>query len=227
MRSQFLLGLLVASQVACVNLATLQTARVQEGARVDTSVSVQAEPYRRGGAEDGQSEEVLGQVGAASGIRYSGDGDLELGIQVTSSFIVRGHVKYQFVDWGPLAMATGLGVGADLPHTLLWLFQGLTDEESRDRERDEDDRWAGELVFPLMASVHLTDSFAIYGSGRYHLWSFDSENHAIFAATGGMCVGKKWGVCAEVCLFESANSDLDGLLGAASFFFDIHDAYLD
>ena len=86
------LAVVMVLQGACVNLATLQTARVESGARVDTQLVVQADPYRKRDVDTTGSVDAVSQVGAAAGIRYSEDDRFELGLQLTSSFVVRANV---------------------------------------------------------------------------------------------------------------------------------------
>jgi hypothetical protein len=212
-------GLLAFSALttACVNSSTLQTAkaldpgrgRVLVGGGFYTSPDINADA-----SEAASSDVTLALPYMELGYRRGIIDKLELGAKVTVPGTAGIDGKYQFLDAGKFALATGIGVG------YLKLTSGSEGMESSSSIID--------TTVPVYASYDVAKAFALYTAPKYVLRyasSTDSDGMSssgvdhLVGATVGTRLGNRWGLFLESSYLQSVTSDFGAFQVNGSIFF--------
>ncbi len=202
---------------ACVNSSTLQTAkaldpghqRVLVGGGFYSSPDINADA-----SEASNSDVTLAMPYMELGYRRGIVDKVELGAKVTVPGTAGIDGKYQFLDAGKLALATGLGVG------YLKLTSGSEGMETSSTIVD--------ATVPLYASYDVAKAFAVYTAPKYVMRFASSKdemgesssgiNHLV-GATVGTRLGNNWGLFLETSYLKSVSSDFDAFQVNGSIFF--------
>jgi hypothetical protein len=202
---------------ACVNSSTLQTAKAMDpgkqrilvGGGFYSSPSINADTSEAAG-----SDVTLAMPYMELGYRRGIVDKVELGAKVTVPGTAGIDGKYQFLDAGKFALATGLGVG------YLKLTSGSEGMETSSTIVDS--------TVPVYASYDVAKAFALYTAPKYVLRytkSVDSMgesasglNHLV-GATVGTRLGNRWGLFLETSYLKSVSSDFDAFQVNGSIFF--------
>lgn len=212
-------GLLAFSALttACVNSSTLQTAkaldpgrgRVLVGGGFYTSPDINADA-----SEASSSDVTLALPYMELGYRRGIVDKLELGAKVTVPGTAGIDGKYQFLDAGKFALATGIGVG------YLKLTSGSEGMESSSSIID--------TTVPVYASYDVAKAFAVYTAPKYVLRYASSEDSDgmsssgvdhLVGATVGTRLGNRWGLFLESSYLQSVTSDFGAFQVNGSVFF--------
>jgi len=202
---------------ACVNSSTLQTAkaldpgrgRVLVGGGFYTSPDINSDASAASG-----SDVTLAMPYMELGYRRGIIDKLELGAKATIPGTAGIDGKYQFLDAGKFALATGVGVG------YLKLTSGSEGMESKSTIVD--------TTVPLYASYDVAKAFALYTAPKYVLRyasSTDSDGMSssgldhLVGATVGTRLGNKWGLFLESSYLKSVSSDFGAFQVNGSIFF--------
>lgn len=202
---------------ACVNSSTLQTAKALDagsqrflvGGGFYTSPALNAETSEAAG-----SEVTLALPYAEVGYRRGIVEHLELGAKATIPGTVGLDGKYQFLDAGDFALATGLGVG------YLQITSGSDGMETKSTVVD--------TTVPVYVSYDIAKPFALYTAPKYVLRyanSTDAMNMTrsgfdhLVGATVGTRLGNTWGVFLEGSYLRSVANDFAALQVNGSVFF--------
>jgi hypothetical protein len=202
---------------ACVNSSTLQTAkaldpgrgRVLVGGGFYTSPDINADA-----SEASNSDVTLALPYMELGYRRGIIDKLELGAKVTVPGTAGIDGKYQFLDAGKFALATGVGVG------YLKLTSGSEGMESKSTIVD--------TTVPLYASYEVAKPFSLYTAPKYVMryasstssdgMSSSGLDHLV-GATVGTKLGSGWGLFLESSYLKSVSSDFGAFQVNGSFFF--------
>jgi hypothetical protein len=202
---------------ACVNSSTLQTAkaldpgrgRVLVGGGFYTSPDINADA-----SEASSSDVTLALPYMELGYRRGIVDKVELGAKVTIPGTAGIDGKYQFLDAGKFALATGVGVG------YLKLTSGSEGMEAKSTIVD--------TTVPLYVSYDVAKPFALYTAPKYVLRyasSTDSDGMSssgldhLVGATVGTRLGSKLGLFLESSYLKSVSSDFGAFQVNGSFFF--------
>jgi hypothetical protein len=202
---------------ACVNSSTLQTAkaldpgkgRVLVGGGFYTSPDINADA-----SEASDSDVTLALPYMELGYRRGIIDKLELGAKVTVPGTAGIDGKYQFLDAGKFALATGIGVG------YLKLTSGSEGMESKSTIVD--------TTVPLYASYEVAKPFSLYTAPKYVMryasstssdgMSSSGLDHLV-GATVGTKLGSGWGLFLESSYLKSVSSDFGAFQVNGSIFF--------
>lgn len=212
-------GLLAFSALttACVNSSTLQTAkaldpgrgRVLVGGGFYTSPDINADA-----SEASSTDVTLALPYMELGYRRGLIDNLELGAKVTVPGTAGIDGKYQFLDAGKFALATGVGVG------YLKLTSGSEGMESKSTIVD--------TTVPVYASYDVAKAFALYTAPKYVLRYASSTDSAgmsssgldhLVGATVGTRLGNRWGLFLESSYLQSVTSEFGAFQVNGSIFF--------
>ena len=202
---------------ACVNSSTLQTAkaldpgkgRVLVGGGFYTSPDLNSDASSASG-----SDVTLALPYMELGYRRGIIDKLEMGAKATIPGTAGIDAKYQFLDAGKFALATGLGVG------YLKITSGSEGMESKTSVID--------ATVPVYASYDLAKAFAVYTAPKYVLRyasSTDSDGMSssgldhLVGGTLGTRLGNKWGLFLEGSYLKSVTSDFNAVQVNGSIFF--------
>jgi hypothetical protein len=207
----------LALTTACVNMSTLQTAkaldpgkqRVLVGGGYYASPSVDAEASEASGSDVSLALPYM-EVGYRRGIIER----LELGAKVTIPGTVGLDAKYQLVNAGKFAVATGLGAA------YLKIESGSDDSKTSTMLMD--------TVVPLYVSYDVAKPFAVYTAPKY-VFRYASSTDAmeeqisgtshLLGATVGARIGNGWGLFLESSYLKDMSSDFDSFQVNGSVFF--------
>lgn len=202
---------------ACVNSSTLQTAKALDPGRQRVLVGggFYSSPDINADASDASGSDVtLAMPYMELGYRRGIVDKVEVGAKVTVPGTAGIDGKYQFLDAGKFALATGLGVG------YLKLTSGSEGMETSSSIID--------ATVPVYVSYDLAKAFAVYTSPKYVLRyasSTDSDgmsssgvNHLV-GATVGTRLGNRWGLFLETSYLKSVSSEFDAFQVNGSIFF--------
>lgn len=202
---------------ACVNSSTLQTAKALDPGhqRVLVGGGFYSSPDINADASEASSSDVtLAMPYMELGYRRGIVDKVELGAKVTVPGTAGIDGKYQFLDAGKLALATGLGVG------YLKLTSGSEGMETSSTIVD--------ATVPLYASYDVAKAFAVYTAPKYVMRFASSKdemgesssgiNHLV-GATVGTRLGNNWGLFLETSYLKSVSSDFDAFQVNGSIFF--------
>jgi len=202
---------------ACVNSSTLQTAKAMDpgsqrflvGGGYYTSPQINADASAAAG-----SDTKLALPYAEVGYRRGIIDHLELGAKATIPGTVGLDGKYQFLDIGDFALATGVGVG------YLQISSGTEGMETKSTIVD--------TTVPLYASYDIAKPFAVYTAPKYVLRYASSTNAMDETKTGldhmvggtvGTRLGSRWGLFIETSYLRSVTNDFSSFQVNSSIFF--------
>jgi hypothetical protein len=211
----------------CVNVSTLQTARTLPPGDQQVAVG--------GGMATFPELTNQGEVAALFDTMYFGEVDwriglydfLDAGVHVTFPGTSGGDVKYQFLDEGGLAMATGLSLGAiQISSTTSSedTTNGATDESgtSVTTETSDPKLTIIDVILPLYVSFHVDEALALYASPKYLLRAFIGDSTAVAHYAGGTLgvqLGDSVGLMAEASYLKGlSDSATDTLQYNVAFF---------
>ncbi len=198
--------------VGCANMSTLQTAKTlapSEG-RVLVGGGYYASPDLDAEASDATGAEAsLKMPYAEVGYRHGIVDDVEAGLKVTMPGTVAVDGKYQLLEQGGLALATGLGVG----------YLSLSSGEGADEVKST----ILDVQVPLYASYDVGDYLAVYTSPKYLLRSVSGDGGSslshLAGATAGVKVGKDTGLFFEGTLMRDLSLGFNAVQVNGSLFF--------
>jgi len=177
----------------CASVSTLQTAR--------TLPSGQVRAYMGGGTYGGSAyskDAILSEakVLAEGGIRVGIADNIDAGIRLTLPATAYFDGKYQLLDLGEFAVASGLGIG----------YTNVSSDDSSVALFD--------LVVPFYASYDFSRSFALYASPKYMLrlesgTNITSTRSGLIAGTVGLKLGDTWGAMLEGSYLKGIGSITD------------------
>ena len=193
-RRTLAMAVLAALAGGCVNASTLQTARVlPPGDMMVLAGGGITKPL--GGGGDALTKVMgslpYGEVAA----RYGFIDGLDVGARVTLLGTGSLDAKYQFLDRGPLALATGLQFG------YLTISSGSSEDTSgtgtgtSSEPAAETKKESGiiDLVIPVYASYDLGTHLAVYASPRYLLRYISTPTTGSAAHLAGTSAGIRLG----------------------------------
>lgn len=206
----FLTALLALAASGCLNASTLQTARALPPGDHQALVGGGMTTFPGAPDDIGKALASLpyGEVGYRVGLL---DG-LEVGAHVT--LLGTGGVdgKWQFVDEGPLAIATGLGIG----------YLETTATSSSDGVEKKSKSTLIDAVLPLYISYDIGSHLAVYGAPKYLLRAVvaDSGSQAWHnvGATFGVKLGDGFGLLAESTFLRNLSESYNQLQFNAAIF---------
>jgi len=201
----------------CVNSSTLQTAkaldpghgRVLVGGGFYTSPQINSDTSEATG-----SDVTLALPYMELGYRRGIIDKLELGAKVTVPGTSGIDAKYQFLDAGKFALATGLGVG----------YLSIESGEGMDKVSSK----IVDTTVPVYASYDVAKAFALYTAPKYVLRYGSSKDGEGMSSSGldhlvggtvGTRLGNKWGLFLESSYLKSVTSDFGAFQVNGSIFF--------
>jgi hypothetical protein len=212
-------GLLACSALttACVNSSTLQTAKALDPGRQRILVGggfYSSPDINADASEASGSDVTLAMPYMELGYRRGIIDKVELGAKVTVPGTAGIDAKYQFLDAGKFALATGIGGG------YLKLSSGEEGMETSSTIFD--------TTVPVYASYDVAKAFAVYTAPKYvmrytksvdEMGATESGLDHLVGATIGTRVGNGWGLFLETSYLQSVSSDFGAFQVNGSVFF--------
>lgn len=207
----FLVAVLVVAASGCLNASTLQTARVLPPGDHQAIVGggMTTFPGTTDALVKALAELPYGEIGYRVGLL---DG-IDVGAHAT--LIGTGGVdgKWQFVDLGPLAVATGLNVG---------YLQSSSSTSTDNEETVEIKATLLDIVLPLYVSYDIGSHLAVYSAPKYLLRALIADKgsnaqHNV-GATIGVKLGDGFGLMAESTFMRNLTESYNMLQFNAAIF---------
>jgi hypothetical protein len=202
---------------ACVNSSTLQTAKAMDPGkqRILVGGGFYSSPDINADASAATDSDVtLAMPYMELGYRRGIVDKVEVGAKVTVPGTAGIDGKYQFLDAGRFALATGLGVG------YLKLTSGSEGMETESMIID--------TTVPLYASYDVAKALALYTAPKYVMRFASSKDGAgmsssgldhLVGATVGTRIGSGFGLFLETSYLQSVSSDFGAFQVNGSIFF--------
>jgi len=188
--------------VGCVNVSTLQTARVLPpgdqmivvGGGTSTFAVAPADvTLENGGLKTTYVGEVLWRIGVLDG--------LDVGAHVTMPGTSSVDAKYQFMDMGPLAVAAGLSIGG-----LQITSSGSTTDAKGNTTTTESKFTIVDVLVPVYVSYDFMEALTGYISPKFLVRNMSGSGTFLFAGgTGGIKVGDGIGLMLEASYLKGIN----------------------
>jgi hypothetical protein len=134
---------------------------------------------------------------------------IDVGIKYTLPGTLTADGKYQFLDGETFDAAAGLGLD--------YFSMETGPDNARTKTTIID------LIVPLYLSAKLSDSFTPYLSPRYLLRNISgvsSGTTSVIGATGGVKIGKTWGLYVEYGIQKGVGNDFTANQANVAFFWD-------
>lgn len=187
----------------CASFTTFQTARVVpvNSYRLFFDVGYLNSSQVNNSFRDGQKQYFLVEAGGRAGVaKY-----LDMGLKLALPGTVAWDAKYQFIQWGGLALS--LGLGAD--------YLNLPLSGSRKTH-------VFGVMVPVYLSMDLTQWLGLYASAKY-LWRSQSgdltSTGRYAAASTGVRLGNTWGIMLEGTYIMRFQETYSAVMGGIAFFF--------
>lgn len=185
----FLAAALLVALSGCLNASTLQTARVLPPG--DHQALLGGGMTTFPGSPDDLASALASLPYGEIGYRVGLVDGLEVGAHAT--LLGTGGVdgKWQFVDEGPLAVATGLGVG---------YLQSTSSSSTEGEEKTEVKATLLDVVLPIYVSYDIGSHLAVYAAPKYLLRAVIADSGSSAWHNVGSSIGIKLGDGAGVML---------------------------
>ncbi|MFU8804962.1 MAG: hypothetical protein ACNA8W_14210 [Bradymonadaceae bacterium] len=209
-----LVALVALTGTGCMNMSTLQTARALEAgeSRILVGGGYFTSPEVNDAAEDVSGTDVtLSFPYLEAGYRRGIIPNLEAGAKLTIPGSIGLDAKYQFVDAGGFALATGGGL------SYLSLTSGTGENEVSSTVID--------LIVPVYASYDVGEYLSLYSAPKYILRMGSSTNSDgmsmghLAGGSGGIRLGNRAGVFLEGTYMMDLTSDYSLFQGTGAVFF--------
>ena len=210
---------------ACMNASTLQTARVLPPK--DVQIYVGGGMTQFPGAPEGVGKLLASLPYLEAGGRYGVVNSVDVGAHFTLIGTAGVDGKWQFLDSGPFALSTGLGLyylsidsGGDSSSSTDENGSTVTVKTSKVTSKIID------VVVPLYASMDLSSHFTLYTAPKYVLRAVmnDTATQTSHSAGGtlGFKLGDSWGLMLESTYLKSLSSTgYDALQFNGALFFSL------
>lgn len=185
----FLAAALVVAASGCLNASTLQTARVLPPG--DQQAFVGGGMTTLPGASDDLVKAIASLPYGEVGYRLGVIDGIDVGAHAT--LIGTGGVdgKWQFLDEGPLAVATGLSVGY---MQMTATSSGTGGQTSATGEEKTEPKWTLlDVVVPLYVSYDIGSHLAVYAAPKYLLRAVIADSGGNTQHNAGSTIGIKLG----------------------------------
>ncbi len=218
----------------CVNASTLQTARVLPPR--DQQIYVGGGMTTLPGSPDSLVKSLAslpyGEVGGRLGLIDS----VDVGIHVTLLGTGGADAKWQFLDRGPLAMATGLNIGAlqissnsdssssstAAPRRATGTGTGSTGGSPNSSTASEAKVTLLDIVIPLYVSYDVGSHLTVYGAPKYLLRALLADKGGgaqhMLGTTVGIKLGDGGGLMLETTYMRNLSESYNMLQYNAAFF---------